>query len=130
MLRSLVLSMAVLLTAQAAPAFAQVTSINVTGKLTDGSSVSAVCSVGNTGQIMGTGALFGVNPSNGFAYKYPFSITKGSTASGKLVLTGTLAGAGYPVTLSASVPNGPLTFTYVVNGKSYTMTGVGAVTAK
>ena len=129
MVRFLILSLTVLLTAQAAPAFAQVKSIDVTGQLSGGNFVSAVCSVGATGQITGTGVLYGTNSSNGYTYKYPFIIKQGSTASGKLVLTGNFAFVGgYPVTLSASVPNGPLTFSYVVNGKTYTMTGTGTVT--
>ena len=128
MVRFLALSLTVLLTAQAAPAFAQ--SINVTGKLSGGNYVNAVCSVGANGQISGTGVLYGMNASNGYTYKYPFAITKGSTTSGKLVLTGTLVGAGYPVTLTCSVPSGPMTFAYVVNGNTYSFTGTGTVSVK
>ncbi len=131
MVRFLVLSLTVLLTALAAPAFAQAASINVNGKLANGAYVQAVCSVGADGTISGTGVLFGTNPSNGYKYSYAFVIKSGSTASGKLVLSGNFAFAGgYPVTLSASIPNGPLTFTYIVNGSSYTTNGVGIVSVK
>jgi hypothetical protein len=131
MVRNLALSFAILLTAQAAPAFAQVTSVTVAGQLVGGNNVSAVCTVSNTGQFSGSGVLSGVNPSNGYAFSYPFTITKGTTASGKLVLTGNFAfPGGYPVTLSASVPNGPLVFSYVVAGKTYATAGTGTVTAK
>lgn len=125
MVRVLVLSLAALLAVQAAPAFAQVTSITVTGQLASGNTVSVVCSVSNTGQISGSGVL------GGGATSYPFTITKASTVSGKLVLSGTFAVPGaYPVTLYASVPNGPLVFSYVVNGKNVTMAGIGIVTAQ
>ena len=51
--------------------------------------------------------------------------------AGKLVLTGSFVSVpNSVVTLSASVPSGPMTFTYVVNGNSYTLTGSGAVSVK
>lgn len=136
MVRFLALSLTVLLTVQATPAFAQ--SITVNGKLSGGNSVSAVCSVGATGQITGNGVLSGTNPRNGYTYKYPFTITeepfeyqrKGAITSGKVVLTGTLVGAGYPVTLSATVPSGAMTFSYIVKGQVITMSGTGTVTVK
>ncbi|MEK6262442.1 MAG: hypothetical protein AABP62_27910 [Planctomycetota bacterium] len=129
--RILVLSVALLLTAQAAPAAAPVTAIGVVGQLSGGNKVSASCTVGKTGLITGAGSLSGTNTSNGYKYSYPFNITRGSTASGKLVLTGKMTGAnGYPVTLTARVPNGAVSFAYVVNGTTYTLTGTGTVTVK
>lgn len=125
MVRLLALSFAILLAAQTSPAFAQVTSIKVAGQLAGGYNVSVVCSVSNTGAFSGSGAL-----SAGYT-SYPFAIKQGSTTSGKLVLTGNFTvGGGYPVTVSASVPNGPLTFSYIVNGQVIVMNGVGTVTAK
>jgi hypothetical protein len=131
MVRFLVLSCVLLFSAPASPALAQVKFINVSGQLSGGSFVAAVCSVSSSGQINGTGVLYGMNPGTGYTYKYPFAISKGSTASGKLVLTGTFAGVpGSVVTLSASVPSGSMTFIYVVNGTSTTLTGNGTVSAK
>ncbi len=104
--------------------------INVTGQLSGGNFVLATCSVGSNGQVSGTGVLYGTNPSNGYTYKYPFTINKLATTSGKLVLYGNLVGAGYPVTLVASVPNGPMSFSYVVNGNVYSLSGTGTVTTK
>ena len=71
--------------------------------------------------------LYGTNPSTGAAYRYPFTISKGSTATGKLVLTGKIVN-GPPMTLSCSVPNGPMVFSYVVNGNTYSLAGQGTVT--
>lgn len=124
MIRFLVLSLAVLLVAQAAPALAQTTSITVKGKLTDGNYVSAEVAVGKNGQVSGSGALIGTN------FSRAFTITKASTTTGKLVLTGTITGANIPVTITATVPNGALSFSYLVNGNTYTLTGIGIVTAK
>ena len=124
MKRFLVLSAFVLLSAQASSAVAQATTINISGKLSDGSFVDVVCQVGANGQITGTGVLYGVN--NGFTYKYPFAVTSGTTAQGKLILTGKVVG-GPPVTLSVSVPNGPMVFSYLVNGKTITLTGQDTV---
>ena len=92
--------------------------------------LQAVCTISKTGQITGTGVLYGQNPVSGATFKYPFTITKGVTASGKLVLTGTIAGTNFPATLTTTVPNGPLTFSYVVNGSTYSMTGTGTVMVK
>ena len=128
MFRFLAMALTVVLATQAAPAFAQ--SINVSGKLSNGNSVTAVCSVGANGNISGTGVMSGTNPSSGYSWSYPFIINKGVTKTGKLVLTGTFVGAGYPVTLSATVPNGPLTFSYIVKGQVVTMSGTGTVTVK
>ncbi|MBC8116257.1 MAG: hypothetical protein H7062_17860 [Candidatus Saccharimonas sp.] len=130
--RILVLSVAMLLASQAAPAAAPATSISVVGQLSGGNKVSASCTVGKTDLITGAGSLSGTNTSNGYKYSYPFNITKGSTTSGKLVLTGKFAPAygGYPVTLTASVPSGSVSFAYVVNGKTYTLNGTGTVTVK
>jgi len=125
MVRLLALAFTVLLTAQAAPAFGQV--ITVSGQLSGGNFVNVVCSVGADGQISGTGVLYGVNPSNGYTYKYPFTVTKGATTSGSSSCMGPLVGAGYPVTLVTSVPSGPMSFSYVVAGKTYTLTGSGTV---
>ncbi len=128
--RILVLSVALLLTTQAAPAATPASAISVVGRLSGGNNVSASCTIGKTGLITGAGSLSGTNTSSGYKYSYPFTITKGSTASGKLVLTGKMTGVNYPVTLTASVPNGPMSFAYVVNGKTYTLTGTGTVTLK
>ncbi len=70
MVRSILLSLAVLVTTQVAPALAQ-TNINVTGKLTGGNFVLATASVSNTGQVSGTGVLYGMNPTTGSTYKQP-----------------------------------------------------------
>ena len=125
--RILVLSVAMLLATQAAPAAAPATSISVVGQLSGGNKVSASCTIGKAGLITGAGSLSGSDPGSA---GYPFTITKGTTASGKLVLTGKMTGVNYPVTLTASVPNGPLSFAYVVNGKTYTQSGTGTVTVK
>lgn len=124
-----VLSVAILLAGQVARAAGPVTSIAVDGQLSGGNNVSAACTIPKPGQITGTGSLSGTNPSNGYKYSYPFYINKLSTASGKITLSGNFVNIGYPVTLTASVPSGPMSFTYVVNGKSYTLTGTGTVTA-
>jgi len=125
----LALSATVLLMCQASPAVAQVSMINVSGKLSDGSFITATVTVGKTGQITGTGVLYGTNPAANTNYKYPFVISKGATGQGKLILTGQMT-AGPAVTLTAVVPNGPIVFSYVVGGKTYTLTGQGTVTVK
>ncbi len=130
MVRFLVLSLSLMLTAQAAPAFGQVTSITVKETFSNGNIVSAVCSVGKNDQVSGTGIYSGTNPRNGYKWKYPFTINKFSSASGKIILTGTLDGVGYPVTLTASVPNGPASFAYAVKGVTYSYSGTGTVTLK
>lgn len=128
MLRILGLS-AVLLLTQTSLVMAQSYTITVQGQLSGGNFVNAVCTTGPNGQFTGTGVLYGTNPSTGTTYQYPFTVTKGSTATGKLVLTGKMT-AGPEVTLTTTVPNGPQTFKYVVNGKAYTLTGQGTVTVK
>jgi hypothetical protein len=115
-----------LLLSQGSAAMAQ--SIKVEGQLSGGNNVYIVCTIAN-GKITGTGALYGTNPSNGYKYSYPVTITQGITAQGKLILTGKLAGA-YDLTLTSSVPNGPMVFSYAVNGSTYTLTGQGTVTVK
>ena len=115
-----------LLLSQGSAAMAQ--TIKVEGQLSGGNNVSVVCAIVN-GQISGTGTLYGTNPSNGYKYSYPFTVTKGTTAQGKLILTGKLAG-GLDMTLSSTVPNGAMVFSYVVNGKTYSFTGQGTVTVK
>lgn len=130
MTRNLVLFVAVFLTSQAAPVARADTKISVKGQLSGGAYVLAECTVSNTGQVGGTGKLFGTN-ANGYAYAYPFTIKRVSTANGKLILSGNFAVTGAPpVTLTASVPSGPQTFNYVVNGQTITMTGQGTVTVK
>jgi len=124
MKRLLVLPAIVILLSQASSAMAQ--TIKIQGKLDGGNFVSAVCSVGANGQISGTGVLYGQNAATGATYKYPFVISKGVTAQGKLILTGNLI-AGPAVTLSASVPNGAMVFSYVINGKTYSYAGTGTV---
>jgi hypothetical protein len=126
--RILVLCATVLM-AHASSAQAQVSSITVQGQLAGNNFVNATCAVGNGGQVNGSGVLYGVNPANGYTYQYPFVITKATTAQGKLILTGNMT-AGPPVTITSSVPNGPLVFSYVVNGKTYSLAGQGAVILK
>ncbi len=126
--RILVLSVAMLLTTQAAPAAAPASAISVVGKLSGGNNVSATCAIGKNGAITGAGSLTGTN--NGYKYSYPFTITKGSTATGKIILTWNMTGVNYTETLTASVPSGAMSFAYVVNGKTYTLTGTGTVTIK
>jgi hypothetical protein len=128
MSRILVVSAAILLAEQAAPAAGPVTLIAVSGQLSGGNFVSATCAVPTPGQIGGARRLYGTNRSNGYSYSYAFNINQLSTAGGKLTLTGKFTSNGAPVTLTASVPSGPMSFTYVVNGKSYTYTGTGTVT--
>ncbi len=83
----------------------------------------------NNGQITGKGVLYGQNAVNGYVYQYPFTITKGSTATGKLVLTGQIAG-GPAISLSSSVPSGAMVFSYSVNGKVYSLAGQGTLVLK
>jgi hypothetical protein len=125
MFRFLALSAAVLL-AHASLVQAGPLSIVIAGQLAGGNNVSANCTIAN-GQITGTGVLYGTNLSTGAAYRYPFTISKGTTANGKLVLTGKIVN-GPPMTLSCSVPNGPMVFKYVVNGNTYSLAGLGTVT--
>jgi hypothetical protein len=113
-----------LLLSQGSSAMAQ--TIKVEGQLSGGNNVYVVCTITN-GQVTGSGALYGTNPSNGYKYSYPITVTKGTTAQGKLVLTGKIAGM-YNMTLTSSVPNGPMVFSYVVNGNTYSFTGQGTVT--
>ena len=128
MCRLLALSAAVLL-AQASSALAQPTSIGVQGQLSGNNFVTVSCTVGNNGQITGSGVLYGKNPQTGaITYSYPFAVSRATTTGGKLVLTGKMA-AGPAVTISATVPNGPLVFSYVVNGVTYSLTGQGTVVA-
>lgn len=111
---------------QGSAAMAQ--TVVVEGQLSGGNNVAIVCNIAN-GQITGTGTLYGTNPSNGYKYSYPITISRGTTAQGNLVLTGKLAGA-YNLTLTVGVPNGPMVLSYVVNGNTYTLTGQGTVTVK
>ena len=131
MKRILVLSFAAmaLLVAQASSARAANPTIQIDGQLAGGNFVTATCTVGNNGQISGTGVLYGQNTVTGATYKYPFAISKGSTATGKLVLTGQIAG-GPSVSLSSSVPNGVMVFSYVVNNNTYSLAGQGTVVLK
>lgn len=129
MKRFFVLSAIMLLALQASPAFGQVSSITITGQLSGGNFVAANCTVGNNGQITGAGVLYGTNPGTNSTYKYPFTISSGFTGKGTLTLTGKMA-AGPDVTLTTTVPNGPIVFSYVVNGKTYSLTGQGQVTVK
>jgi hypothetical protein len=128
MCRVLVLSATVLL-AQTAFVLAQPSAIIIDGQVAGGNFVTATCTVGKAGQITGSGVLYGTNPGTGANYKYPFTISQGSTATGKLVLTGKMA-AGPAVTLSATVPAGDMVFSYVVNGKTVSLAGKGSVTVK
>ena len=130
MSRFLAVSAAILLASQAAFA-GPVTGISVSGKLSGDKSLGVSCTVGKTGLISGTGSLTGKNTETGTEFSYPFYISKGSTAKGKLTLTGKMTAVNGPaVTITASVPSGAVTFSYVVNGKTYSMTGTGTVTTK
>lgn len=116
-----------LLASHFASASARAATINVHGKMSNGSFVTAVCTVGPNGQVSGTGVLYGSNPQTGTTFKYPFVISRIATGQGAVYLYGKLA-AGPEVRIAASVPNGPMTFTYVINGIPYTLTGQGTVT--
>ena len=129
MTRVLVLSAFTALFALATPAQAQPTSIKVEGQLAGGNFVTASCTISNTGQITGTGVLYGQNPANGYMYKYPFVVTKGTTAQGKLILSGYVVG-GPNFSLSSTVPAGAMVFSYVVNGNTYSLPGQGTVSVK
>ncbi len=114
----------------AAPALAANPIIQVDGQLAGNNFVTATCVVGNNGQVTGTGVLYGQNPATGaVTYRYPFTIVKASTATGDLVLTGAING-GPPISLTATVPAGAMVFSYVVNGKTYTLAGQGGVVLK
>ncbi len=115
-----------LLLSQGSAAMAQ--TVTIEGQLSGGNNVHVVCTVAN-GQLTGTGALFGTNPSNGYKYSYPIAITHAATGQGTLALTGTLGGVAN-MTLTSTVPNGPMVLSYVVNGNTYTLTGMGIVTVK
>jgi hypothetical protein len=129
MKRMIVLPTFALLLLQASWVMAQPTSVSIEAKLTTGDFISASCNISSTGQFTGSGVLYGVNKANGYTYRYPFVISKGVTGQGKLILTGQMT-SGPLVSLSVTVPNGPVAFSYVVNGKTYTMTGVGTVLVK
>ena len=108
---------------------AQPSAILVDGQVAGGNAVTAVCSVGKNGQITGSGVLSGTNPGTGTKYSYPFSVSQGTTAGGKLVLTGKMA-AGPAFALGVAVPAGDMAFSYVVNGTTVTLPGKGAVIVK
>lgn len=130
MFRFLILSFAILMAVQAPADAGPITGVSVAGQLNGGNTVSASVAIAANGQASGAGNFSGTNPANGYKWSYPFAINKLSTAGGKLTLTGQMVGVGYPVTLSATVPNGPLTFTYVVNGKAVSSAGTGVVSVK
>jgi hypothetical protein len=90
MYRLLALCATVYLTTQASSAFAQSAIVNVSGKFNNNTFLSVVCTVGNDGQLSGSGVLYGSNPSTGTTFKYPLVITKGVTAQGKLILYGSV----------------------------------------
>lgn len=113
----------------AAPSRAGNPVIQVDGQLAGGNFVTATCSVGNNGQITGTGVLYGQNPVTGATWRYPFAVTQGTTAQGKLILKGAIPG-GPAVTLSASVPAGAMVFSYVVGANTYSLAGQGTVVVK
>jgi uncharacterized membrane protein len=111
------------------PAKAGNLTIQVDGKLAGGNFVTATCVVGNNGQVAGTGVLYGQNAATGATYKYPFTVTKMSTAGGKLTLTGAING-GPAITLSASVPAGAMVFSYTVGANTSSLAGQGTVVVK
>ena len=128
----LVLSAAILLATQVVVADSPPRTITVQGRLSAGNNVTAQCVLASTGEVRGTGRLYGTNPSNGFAYSYPFVINSISTASGRIILGGRFAVTnGAAVSLTASVPRGPMVFTYgLAGGGTYSLTGQGTVTVR
>lgn len=129
MARVLVLSAFTVLFGLVSPVQAQPTTIKVEGQLAGNNFVMASCTISNTGQITGTGVFYGQNTVTRATYKYPFVITKGSTAQGKLILTGNVVG-GPNITLTCTVPAGAMVFSYVVNGNTYSYAGQGTVSVK
>ncbi len=136
MKRTLALSLAVLgsLGSVGAVSAGPTTSVMVTGSLTAGgaagSFVTASCAP--RGSILtGSGALYGVNPQNGYRYSYPFLITSSRTvAPNQLILTGNMIN-GPRISLTATSPSGKLTFAYLLaNGTTVVSTGQGTVTVR
>lgn len=104
--------------------------ITVAGQLSGNTRVSAQCTVSSTGQVSGTGSLTGRN-SNGTTYGYPFVIKTITTATNKITLKGNFAVTGNPpITLTATVPSGAMSFQYVINGQTVNYTGTGTVTVR
>ncbi len=106
------------------------TKIEVNGQLGGGTKLYTKVLVDSAGAVSGAGAIYGVNAETGLGYSYYFRIKGLSTANGKLNLAGELTPeeGGGAVYVIASVPSGPLTFIYFVNGKMVTLTGQDTVT--
>lgn len=120
--RVLVWSVVMLLATQVAIAAVPSKKVVVTGKYPGGLTVNVTCNVLSTGQATGSGTL------SGTAFSYPFNVTKISTGQGTVILSGHFtSGVSYPITLTAHVPSGTQTFSYVVNGQTVSMTGQGTV---
>lgn len=132
MRKILVLSAILLLATQAVIADSPPRTITAQGRLSAGNNVTAQCVVQSNGSVRGTGRLYGTNPSNGYTYSYPFVINSIATASGRVILGGNFAVTnGARVTLTASVPQGPMVFTYGLSGGgTYSYTGQGTVTVR
>lgn len=120
--RVLVWSVVMLLATQVAIAAAPSKKVVVTGNYPGGLTVNVTCNVQSNGQATGSGTL------SGTGFSYPFNVTKVSSGLGTVTLSGKFtSGISYPITLTARVPSGTQTFSYVVSGKNISMTGQGTV---
>jgi len=108
-----------LLTTQAAFA-AGTKKVVVSGQSTSGAKWSVTSTISTNGAASGTGML-----SVGTG-RYPITITKLATGQGTITFSGKFSN-GIPVTITAAVPNGKQTLSYVVNGQSVVLTGAGTV---
>jgi hypothetical protein len=114
-------------------AAAQVNTITVSGRLTSGgasgSYVNATATRGRSG-FTGQGTLYGRNPQTGRNYSYPFVINSATTGPNTVILYGNFT-SGPAVRLSATVPNGALTFVYrLANGTQVSSSGSGTVSLR
>lgn len=129
MYRNLAAVIGILVAAQVASA-ATPKRITVAGQLSGNTRVSAQCIVSSTGQVSGTGSLTGRNP-NGTTYGYPFVIKTITTTTNKITLKGNFAVTGSPpITLTAAVPSGAMSFQYVINGRTVNYTGTGTASVR
>ena len=126
------LGAALLLTGALAATAAPIRSVQVTGQLTAGGAAGSYINVTCTpnGSVLnGSGTLYGQNPQTGYRYSYPIVIRSSRTGNGTLELYGTLS--GNPLTITATVPTGRLTVTYVLpNRTNVTSTGQDTVTIR
>lgn len=130
MFRFSTLAATILLATQTAVSAGPITGVTVAGQLNGGTKVTAEVAISSSGAVSGTGALYGTNPSNGYNYRYPFTVTGLRSAPGNVVLTGKFDGLNAPFTLTAAVPSGAQKFTYRINGTTATYVGTGSVTVK